>query len=139
MHTSIGEQLKFIYVFNTPNQVKENIIQGITSENQASQYFTLNELASPNYNKEKDFPLFHVNINTLQYHFDELQTFLSTCSIDFQIICVFESRLKTGISTTSNVQLPGINFEDIPTKLANGGALLYIKDDINYSQTINYN
>lgn len=80
-----------------------------------------------------------MNINTLQYHFDELQTFLSTCSIDFQIICVFESRLKTGILTTSNVQLPGINFEDIPTKLANGGALLYIKDDINYSQTINYN
>ena len=45
------------------------------------------------------------------YHFDELQT---------------------NISTTTNIQLPGFNIEHMSTKSANGGALLYIKDTINY-------
>ena len=76
--------------------------------------------------------LFHLNINSLQYHFDELQTFLSNCPIDFQILGVSESRLKTDISTTTNMQLPGFKIEQMPTKSPNGGALLYIRDTINY-------
>ena len=74
----------------------------------------------------------HLNINPLQYHFDELQTFLSNCPINFKILCIFESRLKTDISTATNIQLPGFNIEHMPTKSANGGSLLYIRDTINY-------
>ena len=58
--------------------------------------------------------------------------FLSNCPIDFQTLGISESRLKTDISTTTNIQLPGFNIEHMPTKSANGGALLYIKDTINY-------
>ena len=76
--------------------------------------------------------MFHLNINSLQYHFDELQTFLSNCPIGFQILGISESRLKTDISTSTNIQLSGFNIEHMPTKSANGGALLYIKDTINY-------
>ena len=76
--------------------------------------------------------VFHLNINSLQYHFDELQTFLSNCPIDFQILDISESRLKTDISTTTNMQLPGFKIEQMPTKSPNGGALLYIRDTINY-------
>ena len=71
-----------------------------------------------------------MNINPLQYHFDELQTFLSNCLINFQILGISESRLKTDISTTTNIQLPGFNIEHMPTKSANGSALLYIRDTI---------
>ena len=74
--------------------------------------------------------MFHFNINSLQYHFDELQTFLSNCLTDFQILGISESRLKTNISTTTNIQLPGFNIEHIPTKSGNGGALLNIRDII---------
>ena len=73
--------------------------------------------------------VFHLNINFLQYHFDELQTFLPNYSIDFQILGISESRLKTNISITTNIQLREFNIEHMPT---NGGALLYIKDNINY-------
>ena len=76
--------------------------------------------------------MFHFNINSLQYHFDELQTFLSNCLIDFQRQGISESRLKTDISTTTNIQLPGFNIEHMPTKSGNGGALLNIRDIINY-------
>ena len=73
-----------------------------------------------------------MNINPLQYHFDELQTFSSNCLINFQILGISESRLKTDISTTTNIQLPGFNIEHMPTKSANSSALLYIRDTINY-------
>ena len=56
--------------------------------------------------------MFHLNINSLQYDFDELQTILSSCPSDFQILGISESRLKT--------------------KSANDCSLLYIKDTINY-------
>ena len=51
---------------------------------------------------------------------------------DFQIVGISESRLKTDISTTTNIQLPGFNIEHMPSKSANGGALLYLRDTINY-------
>ena len=83
--------------------------------------------------------LFHLNINSLQYHFDELQTFLSNCPIDFQILGISESRLTTDISTTTNIQLPGFNIEHMSTKSANGSALFYIRDTINYKLRPDFN
>ena len=131
-HATLGKKIKFTHVSNTPKSIRENFIQAIHSENNSSRYFTLNDLTALSYDKKNDFSVFHLNINSLQYHFDELQTFLSNCPIDFQILGISESRLKSNISTTTNIQLPGFNIEHMPTKSANGGALLYIKDTINY-------
>ena len=68
----------------------------------------------------------------MQYQFNELQTFLSTCAIDFHMLSISESRLNSGILTTTNIQLPGFNSEHMPTTSPNYGALLYIKNDICY-------
>ena len=65
-----------------------------------------------------------MNINSLQFHFDELETFSANCPIG-----IIESMLK---EATTNIILPGLTYEHMPTKLANGGALLYIKNGINY-------
>ena len=131
-HTSCGKKIKFTHVSNIPKSIRENFIQAIHSENNSVRYFTLNDLTALSYDKKIDFSVFHLNINSLQYHFDELQTFLSNCPIDFQILDISESRLKTDISTTTNIQLAGFNIEHMPTKSAIGGAPLYIKDTKNY-------
>ena len=65
--------------------------------------------------------------------------FLSNCPIDFQMLGISESRLKTDIPTTTNIQLPGFNIEYMPTKSSNDGALLYIRDTINYKRRPNLN
>ena len=91
---------------NTPNSVTENFIQAVKLEKGVRQYFTLNDLTTLNYTKNNDFSLLYTNINSLQYHFDELWTFLSSWSI--QILGVSESRLKNAISATTNI-LPRIN------------------------------
>ena len=51
--------------------------------------------------------------------------FLSNCYTNFQT----KSRLKTDISATTN---KGFIIEHMPTKSANGGVILYIKDNISY-------
>ena len=71
-----------------------------------------------------------MNINSLQFHFDELETFLANCLFDFQILGVTESRLKEPNPPTTNI-LPRFTYEQMPIKLTNGGALLYIKNGIN--------
>ena len=76
--------------------------------------------------------VFHLNIiNSLQYHFDKLKL-LSNCPIDFQILGISKSRLNTDTLTTTNIQLPGFNIKHMPTKSGNGGALLYINNNVNY-------
>ena len=122
---------KFTHVSNNPKSIRENFIQAIHSENSSSQHFTLNDLTALSYDKKNNFSMFH--------YFDELQTFLSNYPIDFQILGISESRLKTDTSTTTNIQLPGFNIELMPTKSANSSALLYIKDTINYKLRPDFN
>ena len=73
-----------------------------------------------------------MNINSLQFHFNELETFLANCPIDFQILGITVFRLKEANPPTTNIILLGFTHEHMPTKSANGGALLYIKSGINY-------
>ena len=93
------KKIKLTHVSNTPKSVRKNFIQAINSEGNSSRYFTLNDLTAVSYDKKSDISVFQLNINSLQYHFDELQTFLSNCPIDFQILGISESELKTDYST----------------------------------------
>ena len=92
----------------------------------------MSDLQSLTYNKKSDLALFHMNIDSLQFYFDELETFQANCPIDFQVLGITESRLTEANPPATNIILPGFNYEHIPTKSANGDALLYIKNGINY-------
>ena len=85
----------------------------------------MSELQSLTYNKKSDLALFHMNIKSLQFHFDEFESF-------FQMLGITESRIKEANPPTVNIMLPGFTYEHMPTKSANGGALQYIKNGINY-------
>ena len=50
----------------------------------------------------------------------------------FQIIGITESKLKGATPPTTSITLSGYNYEHMPTKSANGRALPYNKNDINY-------
>ena len=76
--------------------------------------------------------MFHLNINSFSFHFDELENLISKSKKDFQIIGISEARLKKTQETTTNIQLENFNIEHVPTESANGGVLLYIRKAINY-------
>ena len=94
IQTTIGKQIKFTDIDNVPQSVKENFIHKITSETNTSKFFNTSDLQSLTYNKKSDLALFHMNINSLQFHFDELETFLANCPIDFQVLGITKSRCK---------------------------------------------
>ena len=73
-----------------------------------------------------------MNVNSLQFHLDELETFLANFPVDFQVLGITESRLKEANPPATNILLPRFNYEHMPKKSTNGGALLYIKNGINY-------
>ena len=77
-HQTLSERISFKLLIHKTTQVIALLL--------------INDLTVVNYDKNNDLFVFHMNINSLQYHFDELQTFLSNCLIDFQILGISESR-----------------------------------------------
>ena len=139
--TVIGRQVKFTHIAKPAISNTENFIKAITSENNITKYFTIKDLNSTFNDIGSPLSLFHLNIYSLSFHFDELESLISKSKNNFQIICISETRLKKTLERTKNIQLENFNIEQVPTESANGGVLLYIRKAINYKprpDLINY-
>ena len=71
---------------------------------------------------QNDLTVIHLNISSLALHIDKLKL--------FDIICISQSRITKNNSLTTNVNIPGCNFEHTPTESKAGDALMYILDKI---------
>ena len=98
----------------------ENSIKAINFENNITKYFTNKDLNSTFNDIGSSFSLFHWNINSFSFHFDELESLISKSKNDFQIIGISETRLKKTQETTTNIELENFNIEHVPTESANG-------------------
>ena len=130
--TAIGKQVKFTHIAKPAISNTENFIKAINSENNFTKYFTIKDLNSAFNGIGNPFSLFHLNINSLSFHYDELESLISKSKNDFQIIGISETRLKKTQETTTNIDLKNYNIEQVPTESSNGGVLLYIIKAINY-------
>ena len=81
---------------------------------------------------QSDLTVIHLNISSLALHIDKLELFLSLIKTKFDIICISESRITKNNSLTTNINIPGYNFEHTPTESKAGGSLMYISDKISY-------
>ena len=129
--TDIGKQVKFTHIAKPAISNTENFIKAINSENNFTKYFTIKDLNSAFNDIGNPFSLFHLNINSLSFHYDELESLISKSKIDFQIMGISETRLKKTQETITNIHLKNYNIEYVPTESPNGGVLLYIKKAIN--------
>ena len=130
----IRKQVKFTHIAKPAIPNTENFIKAINSENNITKYFSIKDLNSTFNDIGNPFPLFHLNINSLSFYIDELESLISKSKNVFQIIGISETRLKKTQETITNIQLENYNIEHVPTESANGGVLLYIKKSINYKQ-----
>ena len=87
----------------------------ITSFNNISKSFT-SKLTS----------FFHLNINSLNLHFDNLELFLNSLNLSFSVIGLSETRITD--NSTSPPKLPNYKCFSTPTKANYGGTLLYISN-----------
>ena len=82
--TVIGRQVKFTHIAKPAISNTENFIKAINSENNITKYFTIKDLNSTFNDIGSPFSLFHLNINSLSFHFDELESLISKSKMTFK-------------------------------------------------------
>ena len=92
--TVIGKQVNFNHIAKPAICNTENFIKAINSENNITKYFTIKDLNSTFSDIGNNFSFFNLKINSLSFHFDELERLISKSKNDFQIIGISETRLK---------------------------------------------
>ena len=130
--TFIRKQVKFTYIAKPAIANTKNFIKATNSENNITKNFTIKDLNSTFNDIDNPFSLFHLNINSLSFHFYGLGSLISKSKNDFQITGISETRLRKLRKAISNIQFENYNIEHVPTESVNRGVLLYIKKALNY-------
>ena len=82
----------------TKNQGFTENVNGFLQEQSKNlincQYYNISEFNNMIANHEEKFPLFHLNISSLPYHFQDLNDLQNSLKKNFSIIGITESQLK---------------------------------------------
>ena len=109
---------------NLPNledyDIDEHLPSNVNSSYHTPQDFTLDTSTN-------DLLLFHTNIRSLSFHFDELLSTLSNLKINFDVIGVSETCNSFDNPTKTNVEIPGYSYFPSQSHTQNGGVALYVK------------
>ena len=87
----------------------------------------------------KNFNIFHNNVNVLETKHDILHNFLTNNYMDFDIIAITETSLKTGNNFKTNIDLEGYLSFSIPSNSNKGGSTIYAKSDFNILERTDLN
>ena len=88
---------------------------------------------------EKNFNIFHSNVNGLESKFDTLHTFLAESLTAMSAIAITETSEHRTQSFISNVELDGYKLFSTPSSSAKGGVALYINKNYNSFERIDLN
>ena len=100
-----------------------------------SKYYNIKNFNSVKFDKSSSFGLLHVNIASLNKHFDDLHESLSRLKFNFDIIGISEHKINKDNPPSNNISLPGYDeFIFEPTGTTHGGTGFYIKSGIDYKR-----
>ena len=96
-------------------------------------YYSVDEFSKANFDSSKCFSIFHLNIHSIQLHFEELKLLLQLIDFKFDIIAISESKLEKGVEPIVDITLENYhNPIGTPTEATKGGVLLYISKNLNF-------
>ena len=84
-------------------------------------------------NKSKNLSFFHLNINSLPKHFENLNCYLNSLQHKFKIIGISETRI-TNTTAPHKLDINGYSALFNKTEASAGGTALYIAQEINFKQ-----
>ena len=91
----------------TNEKINPNSQLNDPNENTVScDYYDLNDFNKVIVRKQ-DLAVLHLNISSLISHINELKLLLSSLNLNFDIICISESRITKFNLPTSNIHIPG--------------------------------
>ena len=74
----------------------------------------------------------HMNISSVSYHIDDLNTFIMNCKNKPKVIWISECRIKEGKPPVSNINMKNCSYEYTPSESSKEGTLLYIDKNLRY-------
>ena len=101
-------------------------------QNSHCKYYSTDQFCAKNFDANKHFSVFHLNIHSLQYHKNDLEILLDSLKVEFDIIAISETKLQKGVQPVHNIELQNYEIESTPTEASKGGTLLYISKNLNY-------
>ena len=98
-----------------------------------SKYYNLKNFNSNKVDKSSSFGLFHVNIASLNKHFDDFHELLNRLKFNFDVIGISEHKINKDNLPSNNISLPGYDeFIFQPTGTTHGGTGFYMKSGLDY-------
>ena len=116
-------------------KISQLILENTDPDNENSSfcgYYSVEQFNKKKFKHKNNFSIFHLNIASLQYHFEDLKILLSTLENDFDIISISETKLKQNIPPTIDINIPNYQFEHTPSNANKGGTLIYTSNKHNY-------
>ena len=135
------EQMDFTINPNDKKIIKHitNLIMENTDpENKNSKfcnYYDVEKFTKKRFKSDLNFSVLHLNIASLQFHFEELKILLQLLNYSFDIIAISESKIQKGINPVKDINLPNYQYIHTPTETTKGGTLIYIIKQINFQTT----
>ena len=101
-------------------------------KNQFCRYYSIDKFISSNFQKQRPFSIFHLNIHSLQFHKNDLDVLLDSLNVKFDVITISETLLQKNSLPTKDITLDNYEIESTPTEAAKGGTLIYISKKLNH-------
>ena len=118
---------------NLINQITNLIIENTDPDNPNSKfcnYYDVNKFITKKFKPDSNFSLLHLNIASLQFHFEDLKVLLQVLDFPFDIIAISETKIQKGIDPLININLPNYQYLHTPTESTKGGTLIYISNKL---------
>ena len=67
-------------------------------------YFDVDEFSEAKFNSNQSFSIFHINIHSIQLHFEELKLMLELLNFKFDILAITETKILQGVDPIIDIK-----------------------------------
>jgi len=117
----LTEQITKIIIENTDPENTDHNLCG---------YYETEDFIKANFDSNSNFSTLHLNIASLQFHFEELKILLKILDHEFDCIMITETKLKKNTSPSISIDIPNYHYFQTPTEACKGGSLIYISNKL---------
>merc|ERR1712045_1093882 len=86
-------------------------------KNQFCRYYSIKKFVSSNFQKQKPFSIFHLDIHSLQFHKNDLDILLDTFNVKFNVITISETLLQKILHLPKTLVLTTMKLKVLQPKL----------------------
>lgn len=114
-------------------QISKMIIENTDPDNNNQNfcsYYEIDDFLQAKFDSKFNLSIFHLNIASLQFHFEELKILLQMLDYEFDCIMITETKLQKNINPSISIDIPNYHYFHTPTEASKGGSLIYISNKL---------